>query len=173
MMEPTDPRVDARRSVSRRRWVTATLAVVALLTVGVLSYSVMTGSPTEEAVPGRDVETVGTSGTTPADTGATSGPNAEDDWAFYPMRDELKAGDVVAYLDRQPLYLVDPTPVHVDDSQMVVEANANEENKTAANYMVYVPAASAPDSVSSRNYYLKAGDDQFIAVSLQPLGRGM
>jgi hypothetical protein len=170
-----DDRPEPRVGMDRRRsgWMLWTGFAVIVLAALVISVPMFKGAdPVDSAVPGPDRETVGTTGETPVDEavpGATAGPSAEDDFAFFPGGDNLKPNTIVAHMDRQPLYLVDATPVDMRDNEMIVEEVANEENKRAANYMLYVPSASANhEDDAAQFYYLKVDEDKFLKVSLTP-----
>ena len=169
--DETHPRVGTDRR--KPAWMLWTGLAVVLLAAFVIAAPLFKGTdPVDSAVPGPDRETVGTSGERPVDEavpGATAGVSAEDDFALFPTSANLKPHAVVAHMDRQPLYLVDPNPVNLRDSEMIVEEVANEENKRAAHYMLYVPAANADHADDAAQFYcLKVDEDKFLKVTLTP-----
>jgi hypothetical protein len=105
---------------------------------------------------------------TPAPGGATSGPTAVGDTDYFVVPDGAHAGAIVGTYDRQTLYLVDPQPVEMPDSRMVLEERANELTERPARRL-YVPAAAeGTDTAATRFYYLKVGEDRYVKVSLRP-----
>jgi hypothetical protein len=85
-----------------------------------------------------------------------------------PVPTTARVNDVATYLDRQPLFIVSMTPVHVNDRDMIVEERSNEQHGDD-HYNIYVPAAAgAPrETASARFYYLKIGPGRYLTVSLE------
>lgn len=174
----TDPDSELSRTRAVRipprqpRWVLVTIICAIALGVVLSVVWMQTGMPIEEARPGIDREVEPTSGAHPIDErvpGATSGPTGSNDYNYVDLTIPVKRGDMIAYLDRQPLYVVDPTPVEMRDTEMIIEGRANQDSESdAPKYNLYVPAATATRQAdaSARFYYLKVGPNQYLKVTL-------
>ncbi len=164
---PAEPRRPRRPT-----WVLITILIAVALGALIPILWMKTGMPAQEARPGIDREVAPTSGLHPVDepvAGATSGPTAVDDYNYVDLTIPVRRGEMIAYLDRQALYVVDTTPVEMRDTDMIIEGLANEESR-APKYNLYVPAATAPRrDVSAAFYYLKMGENKYLTVTLQPM----
>jgi hypothetical protein len=154
---------------TRRRqpaWVIRAMIGVAGL-LALLAWFIFSGQP-EGASPGpAETKAVGTAGGgSERVPGSPSGRTAEGDHLFFPLADRYAPNQVVAFFDRQPLFVAKQAPlVSMADHEMILEERANEEGD-APKFGLYVPSARAADQTSARFYYLKVADGRYLKVSL-------
>jgi hypothetical protein len=155
---------------TRRRqpdWVVRTIIAVCGL-LALLVWFIFAGQPYGASPGPADTQAVGTTGDAAIERvpGTTSGPTAERDERLFPLPDGYAPGQVVAYLDRQPLFIVADQPlIGMPDREMILEERANEEGDQPK-YGLYVPASQAAEKTSARFYYLKIGPGRYLKVSL-------
>jgi hypothetical protein len=147
-------------------WVVRAMIGVAGV-LALLAWFIFAGQP-DGASPGTaDTPAVATSGEgSERVPGSPSGRTAEADQLFFPLVDPATPGQVVAFLDRQPLFVVGhDSLVTMKDNEMILEERANEEGDQPK-YGLYVPSAQAADKTSARFYYLKVANGRYLKVSL-------
>lgn len=98
--------------------------------------------------------------------GATGAPVASEvNSKTFPAPTNWDRTQPIAFLDRQPLYLVATRPETIPDDSMMIEGTT-EDGKVNGGYHLYVPKDSASTGdVSARYYYLRTGVNQYIKVS--------
>jgi hypothetical protein len=148
--------------------------VVALLIVAVLgAWFAWQWPTTEEIADATDPQAhgrapaVGTSGDrVPGATGAPAASSQIDKKAF-PMPATRDRTAVIAYNDKQPLYLAASAPETIPDDSMMIEATT-EEGRVNGGYHLYLPKdAATGGKLSARYYYLRTGPNQYVRVTTQ------
>lgn len=152
------------------RW---SIVVALLIVAGLGVWFALEWPSRQESASAVDPEAhgraVGTGGERiPGATGAPLASNELDKKPF-PMPTSWDRATAIAYMDRQPLYLVGSQPETIPDANMMMEGTT-EEGKVNGGYYLYVPKDSAStsaarDDVSARYYYLRIGPNQYVKIS--------